>query len=40
LKITETTIKNHLNNIYGKLGVKGRAGAIAWAWQHGLLDLP
>jgi DNA-binding CsgD family transcriptional regulator len=40
LKITETTVKNHLTNIYGKLGVKGRAGAIAWAWQHGLVNLP
>jgi DNA-binding NarL/FixJ family response regulator len=39
LKITETTVKNHLTNIYGKLGVKGRAGAIAWAWQHGLVKL-
>jgi DNA-binding NarL/FixJ family response regulator len=39
LMIAETTVKNHLTNIYSKLGVKSRAGAIAWAWQHGLLNL-
>ena len=36
LSISEATVKNHLTNIYSKLGVKGRAGAIAWAWQQGL----
>jgi DNA-binding NarL/FixJ family response regulator len=39
LTIAETTVKNHLTSIYSKLGVKGRAGAIAWAWQHGLVNL-
>jgi DNA-binding NarL/FixJ family response regulator len=39
LVVSETTVKNHLTNIYSKLGVKGRAGAIAWVWQHGLVSL-
>jgi DNA-binding NarL/FixJ family response regulator len=38
LSISPATVKNHLTNIYSKLGVKGRAGAIAWAWQQGLMD--
>jgi DNA-binding NarL/FixJ family response regulator len=38
LSITETTVKNHLTTIYSKLGVKSRAGAIAWAFQHGIID--
>jgi DNA-binding NarL/FixJ family response regulator len=38
LMITPATVKNHLTSIYSKLGVKGRAGAIAWAWQHGLVN--
>jgi DNA-binding NarL/FixJ family response regulator len=38
LMITETTVKNHLTTIYSKLGVKGRAGATAWAWQHGFTN--
>jgi NarL family two-component system response regulator LiaR len=36
LSITETTVKNHLTTVYSKLGVRGRAGAIAWAFQHGM----
>lgn len=39
LSITETTVKNHLTSIYSKLGVRARAGAVAWAFQHGMLDL-
>ena len=38
LMITPATVKNHLTTIYSKLGVKGRAGATAWAWQHGLVN--
>ena len=38
LSITETTVKNHLTAIYAKLGVRARAGAIAWAFQHGMVE--
>jgi DNA-binding NarL/FixJ family response regulator len=38
LMITPATVKNHLTSIYSKLGVKGRAGAVAWAWQDGLVN--
>jgi DNA-binding NarL/FixJ family response regulator len=36
LWISEHTIKFHLTNIYRKLGVQNRAGAIRYALEHGL----
>ena len=36
LWISEHTIKFHLTNIYRKLGVPNRAGAIRYALEHGL----
>jgi DNA-binding NarL/FixJ family response regulator len=36
LWVSEHTIKFHLTNIYRKLGVSGRAGAIRYALEHGL----
>lgn len=36
LALSEGTVKNHVSNIYLKLGVHSRAEAVAWAWQHGL----
>lgn len=36
LSLTIGTVKNHVSNIYLKLGVRSRAEAVAWAWQHGL----
>ncbi len=36
LWISEHTVKFHLTNIYRKLGVSNRAGAIRWALEHGL----
>jgi DNA-binding NarL/FixJ family response regulator len=38
LCISDGTVKNHITNIYGKLGVRTRAEAVAWAWRHGLAD--
>lgn len=36
LGITERGVRHHLENIYHKLGVSGRAQAIAWALRQGL----
>lgn len=36
LSIAEGTVKNHVAGIYGKLNVRSRAEAVAWAWQHDL----
>ena len=35
LWISEHTIKFHLTNIYRKLGVTNRAGAVRYALEHG-----
>src|SRR5512145_2770673 len=38
LKIADGTVKNHVTNIYSKLGVRTRAEAVAWAWKQGIMD--
>jgi len=38
LGISDGTVRNHVTNIYAKLGVHTRAEAVAWAWQNGLVD--
>lgn len=38
LWVSEHTIKFHLTNIYRKLGVPNRAGAIRYALDHGMVD--
>ena len=38
LFIAEGTVKNHITNIYGKIGVRTRAEAVAWAWRHGIVE--
>ncbi|MCE7004727.1 response regulator transcription factor [Kibdelosporangium philippinense] len=40
LFITEATVKSHLLNIYGKLGVSDRAAAVAEAYNQRLLTPP
>jgi DNA-binding NarL/FixJ family response regulator len=37
LWVSEHTIKFHLTNIYRKLGVPNRAGAVRYALEHGLV---
>ncbi|WP_055569786.1 response regulator [Streptomyces atriruber] len=37
LFISEATVKTHLTHIYGKLGVKDRAAAVAMAYDRGIL---
>jgi DNA-binding NarL/FixJ family response regulator len=36
LFVTEATVKTHVNNIFGKLGVGDRAAAVAWAFRSGV----
>jgi DNA-binding CsgD family transcriptional regulator len=36
LWVTEHTVKFHLTNIYRKLGVSNRSGAVRYALEHGL----
>jgi len=36
LFVTEATVKTHVNNVFGKLGVGDRAAAVAWAYRTGL----
>jgi len=38
LFISEGTVKNHVTHIYDKLNLRTRAEAVAWAWQHGLVQ--
>lgn len=38
LFISEATVKTHLTHIYGKLGVKDRAAAVAAAYTRGILS--
>jgi ATP/maltotriose-dependent transcriptional regulator MalT len=38
LVISESTVKTHLANLYAKLEVPGRAGAVAKAMRLGLID--
>jgi len=37
LLISEKTVKFHLTNVYRKLGVHNRTGAMRYAYQHGLI---
>ncbi len=37
LWVSEHTVKFHLTNIYRKLGVSNRAGAVRYALEHGLV---
>ena len=38
LCIAAGTVKNHVISIYAKLNVSSRAEAVAWAWQHKVVD--
>jgi two-component system, NarL family, response regulator DegU len=37
LSISESTVENHIHNIYEKLGITNRAQAVAFAYQVGLV---
>lgn len=36
LQIGEATVKTHVGNVLGKLGLSDRTQAAVWAWRHGL----
>lgn len=38
LWVSEHTIKFHLTNVYRKLGVSNRSGAVRYAFEHGLVS--
>jgi DNA-binding NarL/FixJ family response regulator len=38
LWLSEHTVKFHLTNIYRKLGVSNRSGAVRYAYEHGLVS--
>jgi DNA-binding NarL/FixJ family response regulator len=37
LFVSEATVKSHVGSVFSKLGVRDRAGAIVFAYQHGLV---
>ena len=37
LHIAEATVKTHVGSIFGKLGVRNRAAAIVFAYDHGVV---
>ena len=38
LFVSEATVKTHVGSIFTKLGVRDRAAAIVFAFDHGLVD--
>jgi DNA-binding CsgD family transcriptional regulator len=36
--ISEKTVARHLSNVFAKLGVRSRAAATAWAYEHGVIE--
>ncbi|MDX1414169.1 MAG: LuxR C-terminal-related transcriptional regulator [Candidatus Promineifilaceae bacterium] len=39
MNISPSTVRNHVQNILDKLGVHSRLEAIAYAYQHGLIEI-
>jgi two-component system, NarL family, response regulator DegU len=38
LRLAQSTVHNHRESIYRKLGLKNMGEAAAWAWSHGYMD--
>lgn len=38
LHVSEATVKSHIGRIFTKLGVRDRAAAIVFAFDHGVVD--
>jgi DNA-binding NarL/FixJ family response regulator len=39
LQVSEKTVRNHISNIYEKLGIQGRSHAVIYAAKKGLIEL-
>jgi DNA-binding NarL/FixJ family response regulator len=37
LYVSEGTVKTHIGHVFAKLGLRDRAAAIVWAFDHGLV---
>ncbi|MEU6736008.1 response regulator transcription factor [Streptomyces physcomitrii] len=40
LHVSTATVKTHINNLFAKAGLKDRAGAVRYAYAHGLVRPP
>jgi DNA-binding NarL/FixJ family response regulator len=40
LHVSEATVKTHIINLYGKIGVNTRSGATLFALEHDLIQVP
>ncbi|QKW09627.1 response regulator transcription factor [Streptomyces sp. NA04227] len=40
LQVSMATVKTHINNLFAKAGLKDRAGAVRYAYAHGLVRPP